>query len=233
MTSLVSKGLILCSSILLGLTPPCCYGIPSLGFISLLTAGDTSSVSHTQYWIPALGLKDEHRTRINVGTFLDDALVDASQKLISKCSNDIGGLQSANLSQTKFVRVTKSDSIQIHNTGNLHWVTTTSIGKPRSCQARVCDSLAPSTISSSLATQIAQIYGTGNQGKLVVEISPVQQQEKGVDCGLFAIAFATDLAFGVNPAAASYDQRAMRKHFLQCLVSQKMEPFPCTITQAS
>ncbi len=56
----------------------------------VLTAGDTSSVIHTQYWIPNLLLKDEHHILIACrGNFLDNALIDAAQKLISKHSSDI------------------------------------------------------------------------------------------------------------------------------------------------
>ena len=59
-----------------------------------------------------------------------------------------------------------------------------------------------------------------------VEISPVQQQAGSTDCGLFAIAFATDLAFGMDPVKISYQQSAMREHFVKCLENEKMEQFP-------
>ena len=54
----------------------------------------------------------------------------------------------------------------------------------------------------------------------------VQQQRNSVDCGLFAIAFATSLAFGGNPCDVAYDQKLMRKHFLDCLKKEEMMPFP-------
>ena len=41
------------------------------------------------------------------------------------------------------------------------------------------------------------IYGvTGGSDTIRVEFSPIQQQAGSTDCGIFAIAFATDLAFG-------------------------------------
>ena len=85
------------------------------------------------------------------------------------------------------------------------------------------------SIASSLQTQIAQIYGPNKHGNVCVEVNPVQQQDGGpVDCGLFAIAFATELAYGNDPVRVSYVQSAMRDHLLLCLEQGKMEPFPCT-----
>ena len=77
-----------------------------------------------------------------------------------------------------------------------------------------------------------------------VEFSPVQQQAGSTDCGLFAIAFATDLAFGEDPVKISYQQCAMREHFAKCLqnennfhdqsvqptqVSEELPPFQYTV----
>ena len=50
-----------------------------------------------------------------------------------------------------------------------------------------------------------------------VEMAPVQQQVGGKDCGLFAVAFATELANGGDPVKVQYDQCAMREHYYSCL----------------
>ena len=140
----------------------------------------------------------------------------------------VAGLQSSCLSQgNHFVKV-PSQSIQIHNTGCFHWVTTTSIQLPHSCHAKLFDSKSSGSIASSLQTQIAQIYGPNKHGNVCVEVNPVQQQDGGVDCGLFAIAFATELAYGNDPVRVSYVQSAMRDHLLLCLEQGKMELFPCS-----
>ena len=44
-----------------------------------------------------------------------------------------------------------------------------------------------------------------------------QQQKDGVDCGLFAIAFATTLAFGGDPVTIAYGTLFSRQHLLKCL----------------
>ena len=47
---------------------------------------------------------------------------------------------------------------------------------------------------------------------MLVEIKGVQQQTISVDCGLFAIAFATSLVFGEDPANVTYDSEKLRMH---------------------
>ena len=37
-----------------------------------------------------------------------------------------------------------------------------------------------------------------------------------IDCGLFAIAFATEVAYGGDPVVVSYQQAEMRNHLLLC-----------------
>ena len=37
------------------------------------------------------------------------------------------------------------------------------------------------------------------------------------DCGLYAIAFATALAFGQNPSKLTFHQKSMQSHFVTCL----------------
>ena len=46
------------------------------------------------------------------------------------------------------------------------------------------------------------------------------------DCGLYAIAFATAIAFGDDPASCLFDAQKMRQHLYYCLEAGKLEPFP-------
>ena len=61
---------------------------------------------------------------------------------------------------------------------------------------------------------------------ITVTYPPVQWQSGASDCGIFALAFATSLCLGQDPAAVSYDQAHMRSHLLACLTSSKITPFP-------
>lgn len=48
------------------------------------------------------------------------------------------------------------------------------------------------------------------------------------DCGIFSIAFATAVAYGIDPATCFFDQRKMRRHLYYCLSAGKLTPFPVT-----
>ena len=58
------------------------------------------------------------------------------------------------------------------------------------------------------------------------------QQSGSSDCGLFAVAFITHLAYGLNPCHYNFKQCVLRKHFLKRIDQEKMLPFP-TISQRS
>ena len=54
-------------------------------------------------------------------------------------------------------------------------------------------------------------------------------------CGLYAVAYATALAHGLNPVEAHFEQRKMRRHLYKCFMDGKLTPFPqsgrtCTST---
>ena len=89
------------------------------------------------------------------------------------------------------------------------------------------DSLAMQVpINRSMILQMAQIYrAPNNQPSLSVKVLPVQQQNGYRDCGLFAIAFATEICMGQNPSKAVFIQTQMRGHFFRCLTTGNMMPF--------
>ena len=54
----------------------------------------------------------------------------------------------------------------------------------------------------------------------------MQQQGNGYDCGIFVIAFATDIAYKHKPEQRTYNQSVMRKRLLAQLENETMTPFP-------
>ena len=60
---------------------------------------------------------------------------------------------------------------------------------------------------------------------MIINMINVQRQINGCDCGVFAIANATELAFGKDPLLCQYDMEVMRMHFLKYLENTKMECF--------
>ena len=61
---------------------------------------------------------------------------------------------------------------------------------------------------------------------LRIEVTYMQKQRDGDDCGLFAIAAATALAFGVNPAEVTFQQDGMCAHLVKCFEEGHIQLFP-------
>ena len=60
----------------------------------------------------------------------------------------------------------------------------------------------------------------------LVRVANVTKQSGSSACGLFAIAYITDIAFGRNPEHHVFKQSEMRGHIYKCMEQCKMEPFP-------
>ena len=70
------------------------------------------------------------------------------------------------------------------------------------------------------------IYGRGKRHLQVVH-PRVQQQHSGVDCGIFAIAYATEFVFNQYTGnELEFDRSVMRDHLLMCFQNQDLIPFP-------
>jgi len=54
----------------------------------------------------------------------------------------------------------------------------------------------------------------------------VSKQQGGVDCGLFAIAYATTLLNGMDPVNVVFTQARMRQHVIAALEAGTLSEFP-------
>ena len=52
------------------------------------------------------------------------------------------------------------------------------------------------------------------------------KQSGASDCGLYAIAYITHIATGLDPSLYIFRQALMRNHLLKCFEQKKLEPFP-------
>ena len=104
-----------------------------------------------------------------------------------------------------------------------HWVTISTIGCTTG-EVNVFDSLPPAP-TTDMINQIAAILCTPKD-TIRVRYIDVPMQEGYSDCGLFAIAFATALAYGKQPGRCFFDQGTMRVHLVKCLQEQNMTEFP-------
>lgn len=177
-----------------------------------------------QWWQEDLGLKLSDRKEIeNCQIMLSDRHIDAALILLKRHNPIVGGLQSVLLSNlaTGYDYMT-TESLQIHNNGELHWLTTSTVGHPG--EVFLFDSLNRE-ITDDLDKQIRSIYSC-DQSKPIIKKIKIQKQVGGVDCGLFAIATATDICHFNNPYEITYDQSKMRKHLIECFNNNLLTPFP-------
>lgn len=58
---------------------------------------------------------------------------------------------------------------------------------------------------------------TTDESELVVDSKKVQKQSNGVDCGLYALTFATNLLNGMIPEKQTYSVTNLRLHVFQCI----------------
>ena len=61
---------------------------------------------------------------------------------------------------------------------------------------------------------------------IVVTIVPMQQQNGTLDCGLFSIAAAFNVAMGRSISSITFEQSLMRGHLEKCFIAGKFSSFP-------
>ena len=103
----------------------------------------------------------------------------------------------------------------------MHWVASSNIGG----NVTLFDSMAGKQLTTSLEYQVAAIYKENiHNDVLTVTCVTVQQQDGSVDCGLFSIAFLTNILSGSK--SLIFDQSKMREHLVSCFEEESMISFP-------
>ena len=115
---------------------------------------------------------------------------------------------------------------------NNHWVTVSSPIESATSVVYLYDSFIQESLNKNLVKQIARLRKC--EDAEIRKISKVvQQQKNGYDCGIFAIAFATDVAYNHKPEQRTCNQSVMREHLLAQLENETMSPFPQQTNKAS
>jgi hypothetical protein len=166
------------------------------------TDGELSDVSDTA------GLPYDART-LRYGQLTDNH-IDFANDMFKRQHPTMDGLETPLLNQSvRGFSVPARDRpvVQIHNLGG-HWATS---HRPAfSNDVIVYDSMLSLNATGepilvpNFVRQLKQMYDSIGQS-LIVRCPRVTQQTNGIDCGVFAIAFATDLCIGVDPATREYD----------------------------
>ncbi|XP_047488974.1 uncharacterized protein LOC125039214 [Penaeus chinensis] len=130
----------------------------------------------------------------------------------------------------RFIQIVNRDTAMSLNdmhayrsTGGSHWLTISNVFASRPQDVVVYDSLYHD-VSPSTKALLRQLYFL--HGNTQVRFERVHKQTDGTSCGRWAIAFAFDLALGLNPRDAAYDVARMGGHLLAALESSQVTPFP-------
>jgi Ulp1 family protease len=83
-------------------------------------------------------------------------------------------------------------SVQIHHTGNDHWFL--SIQDTSGTVFLLNNKNPQQTVSASTQIQMSRVYSS-NGNVIPVNLPTVQQQTNSIDCGVFAIVYATEYGF--------------------------------------
>ena len=116
-------------------------------------------------------------------------------------------------------------TIHIHHSDHHHFLASSSItGK-----VIIYDSLN-SQPTHDLYKQLARIYSPDCDVIPDIYQSVVaNKQQRSCDCGIFTLAYATELANGFDPSNFIFDQSKMRDHLSNCLKNNRLTCFPKTL----
>ena len=171
---------------------------------------------------------EQELQRIKSREMLSDESINLAQQHLKNQFPALGGLVDTSLIKYHTKDITKGPSskyAQIVNLGNKHWVCVSSSADQSS--HTIYDSLVGASIPDELKWFIAK-FANCQESRLQLTLASVQQQNDGVSCGVFAIAFATAIAHGIDPTDVEFEPFSMRNHLIKCLNAKKMELFPTT-----
>ena len=174
----------------------------------------------------------QHRSQLLGNHLLCDIHIGAAQALIHRQFPAIGGLQNTVLQYSKSLQpFAHQQNIQIVHVilGRIHhWVVVSTVGCKKD-EIEVYDSLQ---MQPNLYTRtvIAQ-YLRSQSHSFKIKVANVATQKGSTDCGLYAIAMMTSLAYNENPSNLIYNQQDMRIHLEQCFEKGILEKFPFSKTR--
>ena len=151
---------------------------------------------------------------------LTDKHINFAQRLLKLSFPEINCLRLTVLQDMEHKEPT-TNSIQILHVSRNHWVCAATSGKGK--QVNVYDSSFGSWDQASYKALQTQFRCSTCNIKFM---EGVQKQTEVTDCGLFAIANATTIAFKGDPSHTSYDKSRMHQHLLNCFITKTMKPFP-------
>ena len=163
--------------------------------------------------------------------WINDNIIYAAQSLLKKQFGICGGLQSTQYGHNLSFKVLPLNSkyVQILHVNNNHWVMVSNIDPSLDNVVKdrvlIYDSLVPKKICQDIKRQICS-FTRPVSNKFMFDVMNVMPQVTSYDCGLHAIASATEILHGRNPSKCLWDTSQMRKHLMKCFEKQMLTPFP-------
>ena len=161
---------------------------------------------------------------IENGEELTDKHMQFTQCMIKKQFPSIGGLYSTLLQdKPPSFRSRTANTIQVvHCKKRKHWITT-STKWCKDNQVAVYDSVFV-RLDAETRTTIMKIFRLKKTKDIIM--MPMQKQDGSTDCGVFAIAVMTSLAYEEDPSRVEYNQMQLREHLSDCITKGNLVCFP-------
>lgn len=155
--------------------------------------------------------------------WLNDNHITCAQILIKQIYPTIRGLQSTIRQNSGPLAKLYPGSLQVLHVDGNHWALASTISLPNGADILLYDSLYTS-MNHQTKLLLSELVHTSKPA-FTVGFANLYKQSGTADCGLFAVAYCTDLAFGKEPCHYIYNQAEMRGHLLKCFQQMKLEPF--------
>ena len=178
----------------------------------------------TNEWVQCGGviLSNYDRKILATGQKLTDKHINFAQTLLRLQFPKLNGLQSSLYQSRSQGFKTNEYALQILHSRGDHWIVATTV-QCNPGEVRVFDSVYASLDDGTHET-VERMFG-GHTGFLRVTTMNVPKQQGGKDCGVFAIAVCTCLAFGGDPSKMVICQAGMRDHLLKCFEEKLLSLF--------
>ena len=203
---------------------------------AVVVINSTSPVKNDNTWIKQYNLSLYDQQVIKTGEWLNDNIIYAAQCLLSEQSESkISGWQSTQCCKREnlFSALPPyTPFIQILHVANSHWITTTNIsqnGEHYFDTVCLYDSMVvgSSACSPSIVRYVCSFFKPPRKCRAIrFDTMNIAGQKNSSDCGLHAIACATELVHGCDPVVSEFDTKKMRPHLIECLENKRMSRFP-------
>ena len=188
------------------------------------SAADSVVNSHTEEWVRCgyLILTHHDRSILLTGKELSDKHIDFAHSLLRLQFPVLNGLQSTLFQSRSQGLKSNVNALQIvHSRGN-HWIVATTL----QCipgEVKIYDSIYDSLDTGTLQV-VKRLFNNGKEMKVTM-VNGAPKQAGSTDCGAFAIAVATCLAFQGDPERMVLHQQTIRSHLLKCFESKQLALF--------